>query len=62
MYINFNGFSGLTTIVHAQIQSTHSPFVDVLDHPPGLLRVELHTLGHTVPEGRGVTSEIQTIL
>ncbi len=44
-------------------QSPTHHFVDVLlyqlhspglcDHPPGLLRVEPHTLSHIVPEGEG---------
>ncbi len=53
--------------LHAQIQSIHSLIIhsplDVLldqlhppglcDHPPGLLRVEPHTLNHTVADGEG---------
>ncbi len=47
--------------IHSQI--THSPFFGcaarpaafpgLCDNPPGLLRVELHTLGHIVPDAEG---------
>ena len=42
---------------HAKILSPTHHFVDALhspglcEHPPGLLRVEPHTLSHIVPEG-----------
>ena len=45
--------------LHAKIISPTHHFVDAVhspglcDHPPGLLRVEPHTLSHIVPEGEG---------
>ena len=33
------------------LDQLHSP--GLCDHPPGLLRVEPHTLSHIVPEGEG---------
>ncbi len=36
--------------VDVLLDQLHSP--GLCDHPPGLLRVEPHTLGHIVPEGR----------
>ncbi len=41
----------LTTLfVDVLLDQLYSP--GLCDHPPGLLRVEPHTLSHIVPEGR----------
>ncbi len=37
--------------VDVLLDQLHSP--GLCDHPPSLVRVEPHTLGHIVPEGEG---------